>query len=167
MYLLLPSKRIYVGQAVDLARRIRRHLADKVGWTQAVLMTTASMTSTSTISKPNFFGSQSPQKLRPPDNQNGGNRRKVDEFRQNELDQYLDEAVILLDLIGVRVFGNQTEKKKIAPAPSILPEPAAVFSEAVPEKPPLPDASLGPCEFVKRAFVNLLESGYSPRNSRS
>ena len=91
----------------------------------------------------------------------------MDEFRQNELDQYLDEAVILLDLIGVRVFGNQTEKKKIAPAPSILPEPAAVFSEAVPEKPPLPDASLGPCEFVKRAFVNLLESGYSPRNSRS
>ena len=35
------------------------------------------------------------------DNQNGGNRRKVDEFRQNELDQYLDEALILLDLIGV------------------------------------------------------------------
>ncbi len=106
-------------------------------------------------------------KISTSDNQNGGNRRKVDEFRQNELDQYLDEAVILLDLIGVRVFGNRTEKKKIAPAPSILPEPAAVFSEAVPEKPPLPDASLGPCEFVKRAFVNLLESGYSPRNSRS
>ena len=106
-------------------------------------------------------------KISTPDNQNGGNRRKVDEFRQNELDQYLDEAVILLDLIGVRVFGNQTEKKKSAPAPSILPEPAAVFSEAVPEKPPLPDASLGPCEFVKRAFVNLLESGYSPQNSRS
>ena len=102
-----------------------------------------------------------------PDNQNRGNRRKVDEFRQNELDQYLDEALILLGLIGVRAFGNQTEKKKIALASSILPEPAAVFSEAVPEKPPLPDASLGPCEFVKRALASLLESGYSPRNSRS
>ena len=167
VYLLLSSKQVCDGWAVDLARRIRRHLADKVGWTQSVLMTTASMTSASTISKPNLFGSQSPQKLRPPDNQNRGNRRKVDEFRQNELDQNLDEALFLLDLIGVRVFGNQTEKKKIAPAPSILLEPAAVFSEAVPEKPPLPDASLGPCEFVKRAFLNLLESGYSPRNSRS
>ena len=60
----------------------------------------------------------------PLDNQNKENRRKVDEFRQNELDQYLDEALILLDLIGVRIFGNQTEKKKIAPASSILPEPA-------------------------------------------
>lgn len=59
-----------------------------------------------------------------PDNQNRGNRRKVDEFRQNELDQYFDEALFLLDLIGVRAFGNQSEKKKIAPAPSILPEPA-------------------------------------------
>ena len=66
VYLLLSSKQVCDGQTVDLARCIRRHLADKVGWTQAVLMTTASMTSTSTISKPNFFGSQSPQKLRPP-----------------------------------------------------------------------------------------------------
>ena len=33
VYLLLSSKRVYVGQAVDLARRTRRHLADKAGWT--------------------------------------------------------------------------------------------------------------------------------------
>ena len=26
-------KQVYVGQAVDLARRTRRHLADKAGWT--------------------------------------------------------------------------------------------------------------------------------------
>lgn len=163
VYLLLSSRQVYVGQAVDLARRTRQHLADKAWWTQVVLMTTKD--DSLNASDIDYFEARLIQlavaaKTSDPDNQNRGNRQKVDEFRQNELDQYLDEALFLLDLIGVRVFGNQTEKRKIAPAPSILPEPAAVSSESAMAKPPLPDPSLGPCEFVKRAFVSLLESGY-------
>lgn len=38
------------------------------------------------------------------DNKRRGNPRKVDEFRQVELEQYLDEALLLLQLIGVRPF---------------------------------------------------------------
>lgn len=40
VYLLLSDQQVYVGQAVDLERRTKQHLADKVWWTQVVLMTT-------------------------------------------------------------------------------------------------------------------------------
>ena len=40
VYLLLSEQQVYVGQAIDLERRTKQHLADKDWWTQVVLMTT-------------------------------------------------------------------------------------------------------------------------------
>ena len=38
------------------------------------------------------------------DNRTSGNKQKVSKFRQVELEQYLDEALFLLQLIGITVF---------------------------------------------------------------
>lgn len=40
VYLLLSEQLVYVGQARDLERRTRQHLADKDWWSQVILMTT-------------------------------------------------------------------------------------------------------------------------------
>ena len=51
------------------------------------------------------------------DNKNMGNKQKVTKFRAVELEQYLEEALFLLELIGVNVFckpvNNQIKSKLI------------------------------------------------------
>lgn len=107
VYLLLSEQQVYVDQASDLERRTRQHLTDKDWWRQVILMTT----------KDDSFNASDIDYLESKlivlaetagtldsDNKKKGNPQKVDEFRQAELEQYLEEALFLLDLIGVRVF---------------------------------------------------------------
>lgn len=163
VYLLLSDSQVYVGQAIDLERRTKQHLTDKLWWNQVVLMTTKD--DSFNASDIDFLEAKlihlaGEAASSDSDNKKKGNRQKVDEFRQAELEQYLDEALFLLELIGVRVFKdllktentNASEKKK-SPKPSRK-------KNANTNKPPLPDESLGPCVFVKTAFTNLLASGY-------
>ena len=164
VYLLLSDNQVYVGQAIDLERRTKQHLTDKLWWNQVVLMTT----------KDDSFNASDIDYLEAKliqlageaassdtDNKKKGNRQKVDEFRQAELEQYLEEALFLFELIGVRVFkdylktditkasGKKKKSQKTTKARNINCK-----------KPSLPDESLGPCVFVKTAFTNLLASGY-------
>ena len=167
VYLLLSDHQVYVGQAVDLERRTKQHLTDKDWWTQVVLMTT----------KDDSFNASDIDYLEArlinlaieagtsdSDNKKRGNRQKVDEFRQAELEQYLDEALFLLELIGVRVFKKKTKKTGQAISPSIVltpptAPPATIVGDQA--KPDLPDSSLGPCAFAKTALINLLKTGYT------
>lgn len=86
---------VYVGQASDLERRTRQHLTDKDWWTQVILLTT----------KDDSFNASDIDYLEArlidlakkagksdSDNKKRGNLQKVDEFRQAELEQYLEEA---------------------------------------------------------------------------
>ena len=41
------------------------------------------------------------------DNKNKGNKIKVKKFREVELQQYLEEALFLMELIGISVFKNK------------------------------------------------------------
>lgn len=167
VYLLLSDYQVYVGQAIDLERRTKQHLTDKDWWMQVVLMTT----------KDDSFNASDIDYLEArlislaidagtsdSDNKKRGNRQKVDEFRQAELEQYLDEALFLLELIGVKVFKKQTKKtgKVASPTISLTPTPtlsAPCASDHV--KPDLPDSSLPPCAFAKTALQNLLKTGYT------
>ena len=164
VYLLLSEQQVYVGQAIDLERRTKQHLSDKDWWTQVVLMTT----------KDDSFNASDIDYLESKlislagtaatfdsNNRKKGNPQKVDEFRQAELEQYLDEALFLLELIGVRVFKNGQKKK----SKSVLPN-ASLIPRKTPKtlrnnKPNLPDAALPPGKYVKTAIVNLLASGYN------
>lgn len=167
VYLLLSEQQVYVGQASDLERRTRQHLADKDWWNQVILMTT----------KDDSFNASDIDYLESrlidlagkagksdSDNKKRGNPQKVDEFRQAELEQYLEEALFLLELIGVRVFKKDTKKPRksvsrtVAITPLVLPEDNAISKQS---KPPLPSESLGPCAFAKVALNALLDSGYT------
>ena len=167
VYLLLSEHQVYVGQAIDLERRTKQHLTDKDWWTQVVLMTTKDDSfnasdidylETSLISLAISAGTSDS------DNKKRGNRQKVDEFRQAELEQYLDEALFLLELIGVRVFKKQSPKTVKAIGSSITLQPPEQPTEpirCVSDKPQLPiDADMGPCAFAKTALINLLQAGY-------
>ena len=163
VYLLLSELQVYVGQASDLERRTKQHLSDKKWWTQIVLMTT----------KDDSFNASDIDYLESmlidlatkagtldSDNKKQGNPKKVDEFRQAELEQYLDEAIFLLELIGVHVFKEKRAKHNKKNNRTIDIKPLTDCGN-VGIKPALPDYSLGPCVFVKTAFERLLESGFS------
>ena len=165
VYLLLSDKQVYVGQASDLEKRTKQHLADKTWWDRVILMTT----------KDNSFNASDIDYLEASlinlaakagtsdsDNKKKGNPQKVDEFRQAELEDYLDEALFLLELIGVRVFIKEKSKGKVKKSSVILKEDSAVTGEKTSGqiKPPLPDNSLKPGSFAKTALKALLASGF-------
>lgn len=162
VYLLLSDQMVYVGQSIDLARRTKEHLQDKEWWTQVVLMTT----------KDNSFNASDIDYLEArliefaeeagtcdSDNKNHGNNQKVDEFRQSELEQYLDEALFLLDLIGVKVFKKRVKNAKETGV-TTNPKSNALEKKQNIQKPVLPDLSLSPGAFVKTTLIDLLSAGY-------
>ena len=163
VYLLLSEQQVYVGQAIDLERRTKQHLADKDWWTQVVLMTTKDDSfNASDIDylESRLIGLAGTAATFDSDNKKKGNPQKVDEFRQAELEQYLDEAMFLLELIGVRVF-KQGKKKVVKSKGSALDLKATGnIPDTKFEKPQLPDDALPPGEYARTALSNLLAAGY-------
>lgn len=171
VYLLLSNQQVYVGQASDLERRTKQHMTDKDWWTQVILMTT----------KDDSFNASDIDYLEArlidiaekagkldSDNKKRGNPQKVDEFRQAELEQYLEEALFLLELVGIKVFKKDSKKQRKGIRPVAVVS-AATSEEAQSEQtkvanqaiPPLPSADLKIGEFVYTAIQNLSESGFS------
>ena len=171
VYLLLSDQQVYVGQASDLERRTKQHMTDKDWWAQVILMTT----------KDDSFNASDIDYLEARlidiadkagklnrDNKKRGNPQKVDEFRQAELEQYLEEALFLLELIGIKVFKIDSKKPRKGRRPvgvisSIQSdETSSVHSQ--PQKqviPALPTEDLKIGEFVYTAMQNLSDSGFS------
>ena len=161
VYLLLSEQQVYVGQAVDLERRTKQHLADKDWWNQVILMTT----------KDDSFNASDIDYLESrlidlagkacttdSENRKKGNPQKVDEFRQAELEQYLDEALFLLELIGIKIFRKNIKKSERTI--SLQTNQPKQNVTTIGAKPQLPSFELGPCAFVKEAFTNLINSGF-------
>lgn len=107
VYLLLSEDMVYIGQASDLAKRIKQHIIGKSWWERVVVLTTSDdslnrsdidYVEASLIQKAEIIGRLDC------DNRTSGNKQKVSKFRQVELEQYLDEALFLLQLIGITVF---------------------------------------------------------------
>ena len=169
VYLLLSDEQVYVGQARDLERRTKQHLADKDWWETVILMTTSDDSfNASDIDylESRLIDMAVEAEIADSDNKRRGNPKKVDEFRQVELEQYLDEALLLLQLIGVRAFikgrANKRSKKKPRMKASIShqTETMQVRERPLGDKPALPDMEMKVGAFVKEAINNLLESGY-------
>ena len=112
VYLLLSKEKVYIGQSTDLSLRIKQHLIGKEWWDRVIVLTTSNDTldhadidylETKLISlaeKTNHLDC---------DNKNKGNKIKVKKFRLVELEQYLEEALFLMGLIGVTVFDDQSK----------------------------------------------------------
>ena len=114
VYLLLSNSMVYVGQSSDLAKRLTQHTIGKDWWESAVILTTKDDNLTrSDIDYLEYVLIERAfaiDKL-DCDNKKKGNPPKVDKFRRVILDQYLAEALFLMQLIGITVFSDGKAKK--------------------------------------------------------
>ena len=109
VYLLLSKDMVYVGQSSDLAKRIIQHTVGKDWWTSVVILTTKDDSLTrSDIDYLEYNLIEKAQKIDrlDCDNKKKGNAPKVDKFRKVVLQQYLEEALFLMQLIGITVFNE-------------------------------------------------------------
>ena len=109
VYMLISQDMVYIGQASDLARRVTQHLAGKSWWESVVILTTKDDSLTHSdidYLESVLIGRAKKVGRLDCDNKNKGNNPKVDKFREVYLGQYLDEALFLLQLIGINVFSD-------------------------------------------------------------
>lgn len=113
VYLLLSNSKVYVGQSSDLAKRLSQHIIGKDWWESAVILTTkddslnhADIDYLENVLIDKAFAVD---KL-DCDNKKKGNPPKVDKFRKVFLGQYLEEALFLMELIGITVFNGEKQK---------------------------------------------------------
>lgn len=121
VYLLLSSDKVYIGQSVDLHSRIKQHKLSKEWWEKVILLT--SKTNELNQSHITYLESALIQKAIEcktvdSENKTSGNHHNLDKFEMKLLDQYLEEAYFVLELIGVNVFVKDGKKEK---GNSILP----------------------------------------------
>jgi len=110
VYLLLSKTMVYVGQSSDLSKRITQHTVGKDWWESVVILTTKD--DSLTHSDIDYLESVLIDKAfkidrLDCDNKNKGNNPKVSKFRKVWLDQYLEEALFLMQLIGITVFSDK------------------------------------------------------------
>lgn len=172
VYLLLSSDMVYVGQSSDLAKRLSQHISGKDWWDSAIILTTKddSLNHSDIDFLENVLIEKAfAIKKLDCDNKKSGNPPKVDIFRKVFLGQYLEEALFLMQLIGVKVFSDtktSAKKKKKAsskPAINILAPTADTHEmhETQPgKKPDLPSSSLKIGAFVYETMRGLERIGY-------
>lgn len=179
VYLLLSSDMVYVGQSSDLSKRLSQHIAGKSWWERAVILTTKddSLTHSDIDYLENILIEKAfAIKKLDCDNKKTGNPPKVDVFRRVFLGQYLDEALFLMQLIGVTIFTEQKPKKKKKSqkgnassiklegiAPSLNDSPTIITDSRVIQDihiPPLSNESQKIGAFVFSSLKSLSESGY-------
>ncbi len=120
VYMLLSQKMVYVGQASDLSRRIKQHIVGKDWWERVIVLTTTD--DSLNRSDIDYLESVLIKKANDnnrldTDNKNKGNKIKVTKFRKVELEQYLEEALFLMQLIGVDVFSMTKRDRIISSVP--------------------------------------------------
>ncbi len=111
VYLLLSQEMVYIGQSSDLAKRISQHIVGKDWWESVVILTTKD--DSLNHSDIDYLETVLIEKAKKNnrldcDNKKKGNDPKVDKFRKVILEQYLEEAMFLMQLIGINVF-NQSQ----------------------------------------------------------
>lgn len=107
VYLLYSTERVYIGQSNDLARRITQHISGKEWWSNVILLTTKDDSLTHSdidFLEAKLIGKASSVGSLDCDNKTKGNDPKIDKFRAVMLTQFLNEALFLIELIGVHVF---------------------------------------------------------------
>ena len=128
VYLLLSDKQVYVGQATDLKNRIKQHNLRKDWWERVILLTSKkdelnqshiTYLEGALIQKAIECGTNDIE------NKTRGNKHNLDKYEIKLLDQFLDEAYFILELIGVNVFTKNVSKKGgsiLPPIPSLSDE---------------------------------------------
>jgi len=114
VYMLLSKNKVYVGKSTDLSRRINDHLFGKDWWTSVLVLTSApGKLSPTGISYLEATLIEKARKLDclDCDNKNKGDSTPPEEFEKVALDQYLEEALFYMELIGINVFNEDKRKQ--------------------------------------------------------
>lgn len=118
VYLLLSEDMVYVGQSSDLAQRIKQHKLKKDWWERVVILTKTD----NSLNKAHIdyieyvlIDRAAKGNMLDCDNKKRGNKPNVSKFEKVSLDQYLEEALFLMELIGITVFskGKCATAKKV------------------------------------------------------
>ncbi|MCQ2551264.1 MAG: GIY-YIG nuclease family protein [Clostridia bacterium] len=115
VYILFSQDKVYVGQASDLTKRISQHTIGKDWWTNVIVLTTKDDSfNRADIDYLEYYLIEKAQSIKEIecDNKKKGNDPKVSKFRVVALQQYLEEALFLMKLIGVSVFDENAGKIK-------------------------------------------------------
>ena len=124
VYLLLSTDKVYIGQSTDLLSRIKQHIIGKNWWERVIILTTSNDSldhADIDYLEAKFIELAEKNQHLDCDNRTKGNKIKVTKFRQVHLEEYLSEALVLLELIGVELFSkhhvvktsNQNDQLKI------------------------------------------------------
>lgn len=175
VYLLLSEDKVYVGQSSDLEKRIKQHIVGKVWWERVLVLTTSddSLNRVDIEYLEHFLIDKAEDSGRlVTDNKKRGNNAKVDRFRKTELKQYLDEALFLLELIGVNVFSkeeNKTNYKKTSKRKKTAPKSKKqITKKSVSEKSILIQSKKDAITFLEEKGVYLRDTvNYAKINNNS
>lgn len=107
VYLLVSEDRVYIGQANDLLRRINEHDKTKKWWEKVVLLTTKDNSlnrSDIDYLENKLINIARLKGTLEMNNVQLGNLPKVSRYRETELKDFLEGALLLMELIGIKVF---------------------------------------------------------------
>lgn len=121
VYLLLSNNKVYVGQSIHIKNRLQNHNTNKDWWDRVIVLTT----------KDNSFGRSEIDYLESKfialadsvgsldtDNKNSGITPKIDIFKRNELDKFINESLLVFETIGINVFSRKI-KATLKPSKAI------------------------------------------------
>ncbi len=123
VYLLISKNKVYVGQSGNLKHRIEQHLIGKDWWEKVVLLTKKDNSlerSDIDYLEARLIGLATECGTIDIENKTKGNAINKKRFDIQLLDQYLDEALFLMELVGVTVF----QKKKSTVLIDSIPTPS-------------------------------------------
>lgn len=113
VYLLVSENQVYIGQANDLLRRINEHDKNKIWWEKVVLLTTKDNSlnrSDIDYLENKLIGIAKSRGTLEMNNVLNGNSPKVSRYRETELKDFLEGGLLLLELIGIKVFAKDHDE---------------------------------------------------------
>ncbi|MDR2976414.1 MAG: GIY-YIG nuclease family protein [Streptococcaceae bacterium] len=114
VYLLISDNQVYIGQASELQKRIKQHDKSKDFWKKAVLITTRddslNRSAIDYIEHELIEKSKKSGTLHS-ENKQAGNKAKVSRFDKVKYDNFIENSLLLLELLGIKVFVKNQKVK--------------------------------------------------------
>ena len=115
VYILVSDSEVYIGQASELQKRIKQHDAKFIFWDKAILITTKDDSLNKSAIDYIEFDLIEKAKMKAnlhSENKKSGNKQKVNRFEKVKLDNYIENTLLLLELLGIHVFSISKKGRK-------------------------------------------------------
>ena len=163
VYFLFGNTNVYIGKAEvrkngkAIHQRIVEHESDKLKdkWNEVVIFTTKDkswgLTEISFLEN-KFYNKVSMAGRYSTLNDQEPSMSTVTEEKESELEEFMDQAELILSLLGHQVFEPIIDKEE--PGHDGKPKPVNKIL------PPLPEGTTSPCVYARTGLRNLLANGY-------